>query len=125
MATATKPIDILVVEDSPVNADLYRNFLQHAAWRVDFASDGEMAIDKCLAREYDIILMDLHMPGLSGIEAAREIRKLSNGQHCRILTITADASPEHEASSLAAGCNLHLTKPVLKDRLRELIIANQ
>jgi signal transduction histidine kinase len=101
---------VLVAED---NADLRRtlgDLLADAGCAVAVAADGEEAVSQALAREFDVILMDVEMPRLDGLRATARLR--ARGYRGTILAITADAMPEHRAEALAAGCNEHIAKPV-------------
>jgi PAS domain S-box-containing protein len=101
---------ILLAEDNPINQQLALEFLQRAEASVDIAETGSAAVEKALANEYDVILMDIHMPEMDGLEATREIR--AHGLELPIVAISADALAERRAKALAAGCNEYVTKPI-------------
>ncbi len=111
---------VLLVEDNPVNALLAQILLQREGCRVERASSGEEAIDILKNRQFDIIFMDLGLPGIDGIGAAREIRAM--GIRTPVIALTANAYEEDRRASIHAGMNDFLTKPIelvaLKHRLQ-------
>ena len=112
---AMRPLSVLVAEDNPVNALLIRELLRRRGHRVHVVTTGEAAIDTCRAANFDVVLMDLHMPGLDGIEAARRIRAAENsGGSCAvpIFALTANALDTGRRACLEAGMDGFLTKPV-------------
>ena len=106
---------ILVVDDVEDNQFLMRRYLEAAGAHVDVASDGEEAISKAMGRRYDVVLMDIQMPHVDGIQATKRLRKQGYGRP--ILAMTAHAMKEEKDRSLDAGCDEHLTKPVTKNVL--------
>ncbi len=106
-----RPIRVLVAEDSLVNQLIARAMLERVGCVVETASDGNAAVAAALRRRFDVILMDLSMPGRSGIEATRAIRAAEAGRRTPIVALTAHALPEHRARCLAAGMDDHLAKP--------------
>lgn len=106
---------ILLVEDSPDNALLITHYLKGDGVTVDIVTDGLQAVQNYAKKDYDCILMDIQMPGMDGLEATRQIRAL--GYKKPIIALTAHALPAEAAKSFAAGCNLHLTKPISKPQL--------
>ncbi|ESQ75919.1 response regulator [Asticcacaulis sp. AC402] len=111
---------VLLVEDNPVNALLAQILLQREGCRVERASSGEEAIDVLKAHKFDLIFMDLGLPGLDGLGTTREVRAL--GVRTPIIALTANAYEEDRRACLAAGMNDFLTKPIelvaLKARLQ-------
>jgi CheY-like chemotaxis protein len=110
---------ILVAEDAPDNAMLMRIYLQTEGAHVDLATDGFEAIKMAEENDYDVILMDLQMPNLGGLEATRRLRAKNYVKP--ILALTAHALKNETLRSLDAGCNDHLTKPVDRKQLLEII----
>ena len=112
---------VLVVEDEPVNREVSRDLLTQAGLSVDVAEDGMCAIEKLRAAQYDLILMDMQMPRLNGIDATIAIRGIEGYARVPILAMTANAFEEDRQACLAAGMNDHIAKPVeppvLFDRL--------
>ncbi len=104
---------VLLAEDNAVNAEVAVDLLRGAGLSVDVAPDGQAAVSMVGRQRYDLILMDIEMPHLDGIEATRSIRELSNGREVPILAMTANAFGEDRERCLAAGMNDHFAKPVV------------
>jgi CheY-like chemotaxis protein len=107
---------VLLVEDNPVNALLARALLSREGCEVDHARAGEEALAAIKVGDYDIIFMDMRMPGLSGEETARRLR--DEGVRSPIVALTANAFEEDRAACLAAGMDDMITKPLSPDALR-------
>jgi PAS domain S-box-containing protein len=117
-APAPAPLDILVVEDNDINRLLLRLMLENAGHRVTEACDGIEGVAKAAARAFDVILTDISMPGMDGIEATRAIRAGDGpNRQARIIALTAHALPEERDRFLEAGMDMVLTKPVPRDML--------
>jgi signal transduction histidine kinase/CheY-like chemotaxis protein len=115
---------ILIAEDSEYNLLLMKAYLEDCGFELDFAPNGEVTVEKVLAHPPDLVLMDLQMPVMDGLEATRAIRAWEERTHARpipILALTAHAGEEESAKSLEAGCTSHLTKPVKRAVLLEAI----
>ncbi|WP_141734109.1 PAS domain S-box protein [Oligoflexus tunisiensis] len=110
---------VLLAEDSPDNQILIKIFLKKLGARVDVAVNGEEAIQLATKRSYDIILMDMMMPIMDGLEATRRLRAL--GYRKPIVALTAHALKEEVEKTIAAGCDLHLSKPIQMDVLRRTL----
>ena len=118
------PLRILVAEDSSDNRLVIETFLKDLPHQVDVAEDGDAALKRFMAADYDLVLMDMQMPVMDGYTATRMIRKWErdhNRRPCRILALTAYALRNEMEKSLAAGCDGHLTKPISKAALREAV----
>jgi two-component system, cell cycle response regulator DivK len=103
---------ILVAEDNPDNRDLLVRRLQRQGWSVSLAEDGQEALDKCRAESPDLILMDVAMPRMSGLEATRLLRADPATSDVRIIAVTAHAMEANRIECLEAGCDDYATKPV-------------
>lgn len=103
---------ILLVEDNPVNREVAIALLENVALDVDVAEDGLQAIGKVQDLAYDLVLMDVQMPRMDGLEATREIRKLRGRENVPIISMTASAFTEDRENCLAAGMNDFVPKPV-------------
>ncbi len=103
---------ILLVEDDPTNQEVARELLQTVGLVVEVADDGEAAVAMASRNHYDLILMDMLMPRLNGIDATRAIRVLPGGGQLPILAMTANAFNEDRQRCLDAGMNDHIAKPV-------------
>lgn len=110
---------ILVAEDTYSNQVLMHRFLSVAGADVDLASNGEEAMEKAQTELYDVILMDIQMPKMDGIQATKALRL--NGYRGPILAITAHAMKEEIERSFDAGYNDHLTKPINAKTLVEAV----
>lgn len=122
-AVAEGPIRVLVAEDSAVNQLIARAMLERVGCLVEVVPDGDAAVAAALARPFDVVLMDLSMPGRSGIEATRAIRKAEAGgpRRTSIVAVTAFALREHRARCLDAGMDDHLAKPYTPESLAEMV----
>ncbi len=102
---------VLLAEDNPVNQEIAHELLHSSGLVVEAADDGQRALELALSRHYDAILMDVQMPRMDGLAAARAIRERV-GLRVPIIAMTANAFGEDRAACLAAGMNDHVAKPV-------------
>ena len=114
--------EILVVEDEPANQEVVRAILGDAGLVIDIAADGAVAVDKVRSRHYDLILMDMRMPVMDGLEASRQIRLSAPCAKVPILALTANAFAEDRASCLDAGMDDVLTKPIRPEVLSGAVL---
>jgi two-component system sensor histidine kinase/response regulator len=103
---------LLLVEDNPVNQEVACDLLSAAGLTADRAEDGLEALEMAKRRHYDLILMDIQMPRMDGLEATRQIRQLPDYASVPILAMTANALSTDSERCLDAGMNDHVTKPV-------------
>src|SRR5215471_6418729 len=115
-AYGSSVLSILLAEDDPISALLARELLRRRGHVVRVVTTGEEAVAACAEEPVDVVIMDLHMPGLNGIEAARLIRLTQSerrgGGHLPIFALTADALETRRKACLEAGMDGFLTKPV-------------
>jgi len=112
---------VLIVDDHPVNRQLPGMLLRGTDWQCDTASSGEEALAKLNTTNYDVVLLDISMPDLSGDEVCRRIRADVRFKTLRVIAYTAHAMEEARASILAAGFDGLLTKPISKLTLFEAL----
>jgi signal transduction histidine kinase/CheY-like chemotaxis protein len=108
-----QPTRILLAEDNRVNQQLALRMLDKLGYQADVADDGTQALDAVRRKTYDIVLMDVHMPVMNGLEASRAIHDLwPEGRRPRIIALTASATREDHDACTAAGMDDYLTKPL-------------
>ena len=109
---------ILVAEDNPVNQKLAHRLLEKAGNQVEMANNGQEALEKLRQGEYDLILMDVQMPVMDGIQATQKIRESEkNGAHMPIIALTAHAMKGDAEKCLAAGMDGYVSKPIRSEEL--------
>lgn len=105
-------VSVLLVEDNLVNQLVAKELLLSMGAKVNIAENGQSALDILLENNFDVVLMDIQMPIMDGLTAAKQIRKQNKYQNLPIIAMTAHARDEDKQQSLAAGMNLHIPKPV-------------
>lgn len=108
---------ILVAEDNEINQIVARELLEKAGFRVELASNGREAVAMALNNQYDLIFMDIQMPEMDGLTAARELRGHAHLAGLPIVAMTAHAMVGDREKSLAVGMNAHVTKPIDSDEV--------
>jgi signal transduction histidine kinase/DNA-binding response OmpR family regulator len=108
---------ILLVDDNQTNLLLESMILESMGLEVLKASDGAEAVAKASRDRPDLVLMDINMPDISGLEATRQIREFADAQSLPVLALTAYADSREKAACLAAGMNAYLNKPILREDL--------
>ena len=117
-----RPPCVLVVDDHPVNREVARILLEAFGCEVVEVCDGQEALEAVEDRSFDLVLMDVRMPRMDGLEATRRIRTLSSkGGSLSIVAMTADAMPEDVSRCLAAGMNAHMAKPINQAGLLSMV----
>ena len=116
------PLRILLAEDNVVNQKLALRILQQMGYRADLASNGIEAIESVERQTYDVVLMDVQMPEMDGLEATRQIAsRWPAGERPRIVAMTANAMQGDREMCIAAGMDDYLTKPIRVDQLVETL----
>ncbi len=115
-------IRVLLVEDEPINQEVSMGLLEDAGLAADLAEDGEQAVALAREKRYDLILMDIQMPKMNGIEASQAIRIQSLNETTPILAMTANAFEEDRQVCIGAGMNDHIAKPVVPEVLYETLL---
>ncbi|MGY4296988.1 CheY-like chemotaxis protein/anti-sigma regulatory factor (Ser/Thr protein kinase) [Bradyrhizobium sp. i1.4.4] len=117
----SRQLRVLLVDDDPVNCEVGEAILNRLGHRATIARDGASAIALARDQAFDIILMDLHMPDMDGVEAASRIGKLNLPRMPRIIAVTADVSSSARERLAGAGIAKVVSKPILINALREAI----
>ena len=113
---------ILLAEDNPVNQKVALAMLKHLGYRADLAANGREVLSSLEQKAYDVILMDIQMPEMDGLEAARFIRtRLPSASQPRIIAMTAYAMKGDREQCLAAGMDDYISKPVKIDELKRIL----
>ncbi|OBS32030.1 hypothetical protein A9O67_10770 [Tepidimonas fonticaldi] len=119
------PLDILVAEDHPVNRRVIEALLTRAGHRVTFADDGRAAVALAQQRAFDLVLMDMQMPEMDGLQATEALRRWEAAQPdrapLRIVALTANAFGEDRERCLAAGMDGFLAKPIERAALQQVL----
>jgi len=121
--TQVDPYHILIVENEPLILKLIEKLLSVQGWKPTPVGSGKQALQILQQKRFDLILMDLHMPDMDGIQVAKEIREQErkNGGHLPIIALTAYADKTTKEKCLAAGMDDYVTKPFSKDKLLDAI----
>ncbi|HYP00224.1 MAG TPA: response regulator [Pyrinomonadaceae bacterium] len=112
---------VLVVEDFADNRFMMRKLLEMSGYEVVEAVDGKEAVEMAESSRPDLILMDLSLPRLDGLDATRRIRELDGLGRVPIVAVSAHDTNDFHADALAAGCNEYVTKPIDFDELDALV----
>ena len=119
---AVRGARILVVDDLPLNREVAREFLSIAGLEVEEAANGREALDRLAREGIDLVLMDIQMPVLDGLETTRLIRSDARLRALPVIAMTAHAMSGSREQSLGAGMNDHLTKPIDPDALYAVLL---
>jgi len=112
---------ILIVEDNPLNMRLMEMTLEAKNYTLLKATDGEEALDMATREQPDLIIMDIQLPKLNGLEVTRKLRDTLALSHIPIIAITAYAMKGDKEEALKAGCDVYLTKPINTRQLPVMI----
>lgn len=112
---------ILVAEDNSVNQEVIREILGRAGHKVTTADDGEDALDKLMEQEFDLVMLDMSMPEISGLDVLKRFRFMDTQATTPVVMLSADALPDTIRACMEAGANDYLTKPIDAESLLEAV----
>src|SRR5262249_28111174 len=115
------PATILIVEDDPLIAEVLTSLLEASGHRVEAAEDGASGLDRILAGGIDLVLLDLMLPEIDGLELCRRVRARESADYVPIIMLTALASDAQRHAGFAAGADDYLTKPCTLDELLDRV----
>jgi CheY-like chemotaxis protein len=113
-AAGARTLRVLVVEDSPIGREVLARALPRINAEVTWAPNGSEALKAFGAGRFDLVLMDLRMPGMDGVTAVREMRSIeaaNRAPRTPIVVVSAHSAPEDKLATFEAGADLHLAKP--------------
>ena len=117
-----KKLKVLVTEDEAINRMYISTILERNGWDIDEAGDGVEAVELIEKNQYDVVLMDISMPRLNGIDATIKIRKdEKDGEHLPVIALTAHAFPADRKKFLDAGMDDVVVKPLNEETLIDVI----
>lgn len=115
-SSASKALHVLCVEDNPVNLQLVRELIAlRPGVRLRTAEDGLSGVQAALAAPPQLVLLDIQLPDIDGLEVMRRLRAAAPTAGCRIVALSADAMPDRISAALAAGFDDYWTKPIQFD----------
>jgi CheY-like chemotaxis protein len=118
------PLQILIAEDNQINQEVLAQILNRLGYRADVVENGRAALEALRRQPYDVVLMDVQMPEMDGLEAARQIRiELAPERQPRIIAVTANAIQGEREECLAAGMDDYISKPI--DPARLMMVLDQ
>jgi two-component system cell cycle response regulator DivK len=112
---------ILIVEDDPRSLKMIRMTLRPYGYSLLEATDGEEALKVACSDKPDLIIMDLRLPKVSGLEVTRQLRQMSDCNHIAIIAITAYAMKGDKEEAISAGCDAYLAKPINTRELPKVV----
>ncbi len=121
-ASEARQFEVLLVEDNAVNQKLAITLLAQWGHRVTLAENGQLALDVLAVRRFDVVLMDMMMPVMDGLDATRHYRRLEKGPRTPIIAMTANAMRGDRERCLEAGMDGYISKPIKTVELRKLLL---
>lgn len=103
---------VLIVEDNDLNLKLFRDLLEAHHMTVVETREGKLAVETALREKPDLIIMDIQLPGVSGLDIIREMKALPELKHTPIIAVTAFALRDDEENILSSGCEAYIAKPI-------------
>ncbi len=119
---------LLLADDNPQNVQLVQAYLDGDGHQIDVVHDGAAAVERFRNQRYDVVLMDVQMPGMDGYRATAALRAIERERGdapTPVVALTANAMPDDERRSLQAGCTAHLSKPFSRSQLRRVLAREQ
>ena len=116
-----RPMRILIVEDDDASLYLAKRVAEHMGHTVLSASDGVQALATARSERLDLLLLDLRMPGISGLQVVRELRADPSLRTLPVIAVSADASTDDREAAMSAGCDDFVAKPYQPEELRAAI----
>jgi CheY-like chemotaxis protein len=105
-------VKVLLVEDQELNIDMIARRLRRRGFSVDVATDGETALSKSCGEDYDLVLLDIALPDISGLEVASRMKSDDRTRDVPVIALTAHALKGDRDRAIAAGCDAYATKPI-------------
>jgi len=124
VAPTLSSFNILLAEDNPVNQKVALRVLKHLGYQADVVNNGREAVEAITSKSYDLILMDIQMPEMNGLEATQYIRERENASQLNpiaIVAITANATHDDQYTCSDAGMNDYISKPIQIDKLKDIL----
>ena len=123
LSASVRPLHMLLAEDIEINRLMAKRMLENAGHQVDTAVDGHQVVEMAEKGDYDVILMDIHMPGMDGMEATRKIRAFPDARHRElpIVALTADIASSNIEEYIACGMDDYCAKPLNLDALARVL----
>lgn len=112
---------ILIVEDNPQNVRLLKMALRAKGYTLLEAADGEEALDMAINNRPDLIIMDIQLPKVNGVEVTKKLRQMSDFKQTPIIAVTAYAMKGDEEKIMKAGCDAYVPKPINTRQLPEIV----
>jgi two-component system cell cycle response regulator DivK len=112
---------VLYIDDDPLNLRLVRKSLSHMGYAVHEAMEARQGLQLARQIQPDVILMDVHLPGMDGLEATEYIKNSVDLCHIPVIALTADVRETTREETRTAGCDAHLLKPISRARLLKVV----
>ena len=118
LAAPANVLPALLVDDNETNRTVAKLLLENAGYRVVTACDGDEALDLLGSRDFSVVLLDMHMPGMSGLDVLKTYRFMSQpAKRAKVIILSADTTPKLMQETIAAGANAYLMKPIDREQL--------
>ncbi len=108
---------ILYIEDNPLNMRLVRKILRSAGYEMIEAMDGLSGVETALRQQPDVILMDINLPDIDGMDATRRLKAAAATAHIPVIAVTANSMPGDRERYVDSGCDAYVAKPITRNEL--------